>query len=326
MKKPLFLAKKSLGQNFLRSKGALQKIVEAADLKMCDVVLEAGPGEGVLTEELLKRAGKVIAVEKDDRLIPFLSQKFSSDISSGKLNLFNLDVLDFPPSGYTLVPSGYKLVANLPYYITGQFLKKFLQNVPPPSKMVLLLQKEVAKRIIANDGKNSILSISVKAYGEPKYIETVPAGAFSPAPKVDSAIILIDKISKNFFTEIKSVQPVSFLTGTVRSFALADSGGKSLAKLLKVASHPRRRESRLYDNGVDSRIRGNDRKRNLNLNEEKFFEIVKKGFSHKRKLLFSNLEIPKEEAEKISAELNIPLKARAEDLSLEEWGNLATRV
>jgi 16S rRNA (adenine1518-N6/adenine1519-N6)-dimethyltransferase len=218
-------AKKSLGQNFLRSKGALMKIVETADLKLDDIVLEVGPGEGILTEAILRKAGKVIAVEKDNRLIPILEQKFSSEISSGKLLLVHGDILEFSLSSYQLpathsTSSGqasYKLIANIPYYITGQLLRKFLESDNQPSRMVLLLQKEVAKRIVSGNNpallklrrtsptspiknlglrgtKESILSISVKAYGAPKYIDTVKAECFTPKPKVDSAILLVENI------------------------------------------------------------------------------------------------------------------------------------
>lgn len=192
--------KKSLGQNFLKNKAVVVAMANRANLSPYDVVLEAGPGEGILTEELLKWAGKVIAVEKDNRLIPFLTQKFSSEISSGKLNLIHSDILHFDPLTYKLTNlKTYKLIANLPYYITGAFLKKFLSGNCQPSMMMLLLQKEVVKRIIARDGKESILSISVKAYGAPRLIKKVPAGSFAPAPKVDSAVLLIDNISKQFF-------------------------------------------------------------------------------------------------------------------------------
>ncbi|KKW22206.1 MAG: ribosomal RNA small subunit methyltransferase A [Candidatus Taylorbacteria bacterium RIFCSPHIGHO2_02_49_25] len=196
------LHKKSLGQHFLRSKAALFNIAEAANLSRADTALEVGPGEGTLTELLLARAGKVVAVEKDDRLMPILRQKFAADIASGKLHLIHADILSFSPSHYSLLATRYKIVANIPYYITGAFLKRFLQTeTRSPELMVLLLQKEVARRIVATDGKESILSMSVKAYGHPAYIGSVKAGAFSPPPKVDSAIIAIENISKSFFSD-----------------------------------------------------------------------------------------------------------------------------
>jgi 16S rRNA (adenine1518-N6/adenine1519-N6)-dimethyltransferase len=227
-------AKKSLGQHFLRSKGALEKIVGAARLAPTDTVLEVGPGEGVLTELLLERAGKVIAVEKDDRLIAVLQQKFASEIASGKFELIHGDILE-QNSEFRILNSGnYKIVANLPYYITGQFLRKFLEGTEcPPKMMVLLLQKEVARRIACLPRqagtrrrqvapKESVLSISVKAYGEPRYIATVKAGAFSPPPKVDSAILAIENISKEFFAE----------TDEKRFFGLLKKGFAHPRKLL----------------------------------------------------------------------------------------------
>ncbi len=190
--------KKSLGQNFLKSKHALRVIVDCAQISGSDVVLEVGPGKGALTKELLVNAKKVIAVEKDDLLIPLLQEMFAVQISEGKLALVHGDIMEM--SRETLGVGGeYKLVANIPYYITGVLLRTFLSGARPPTRMVLMLQKEVARRIVANDKKESLLSLSVKAYGTPRYIETVKAMFFSPKPKVDSAILLIENISKKFF-------------------------------------------------------------------------------------------------------------------------------
>ena len=190
-------AKKSLGQNFLKSKEALRALVEAGKIEPTDTILEVGPGKGALTAELLKVAGKVIAIEKDHRLIEILREQFKNEIGSGKLEVIEGDVLEYNPS-----LSDYKIIANIPYYITGSFLQKFLESDNQPSKMVLMLQREVAQRIVAKDGKESILSISVKAYGTPRYVMTVKAKYFSPEPKVDSAIIAIENISKDFFKEV----------------------------------------------------------------------------------------------------------------------------
>jgi 16S rRNA (adenine1518-N6/adenine1519-N6)-dimethyltransferase len=187
-------AKKSLGQHFLRSERALNTIIESAKLDEEDLVLEIGPGQGVLTEKLLQRAGKVIAIEKDDGLYDFLQEKFKNEIGNQGLTLVHEDILNF-----SSLNTPYKLVANIPYNLTGAILEKFLSTDREPALIVLLVQKEVAERIVARDGKESILSISVKAYGKPHYAEKVLAGSFVPAPKVDSAIITIEKISKNFF-------------------------------------------------------------------------------------------------------------------------------
>lgn len=195
-------AKKSLGQNFLNSDKALLDIVTAAEVNADDIVLEIGPGKGILTEKLIFFAGKVVAVEKDDELYEFLKQKFGKEIEAGKLDLIHGDILEFDPSVMKFYSDfNFKIVANIPYNITGAIFKKFLSAEFQPELMVLLVQKEVAERI-AKEKKGSILSLSVKAYGKPKYISTVKAGSFVPAPKVDSAVLLIENISKNFFKEI----------------------------------------------------------------------------------------------------------------------------
>lgn len=205
-------AKKSLGQNFLTSRGVARDIVVAAHITLDDTVLEIGPGKGFLTEGLLQKAGKVIAVEKDVRMIEYLKDKFAEEIESGKLQLVHEDILYFDPPHYRLQANSYKLVANIPYYITGEIMRMFLSGDIQPSHMVLMVQKEVAERIVARppargaragDRKESILSMSVRAYGTPRYIQKVPARYFSPKPKVDSAVLLIENISKNNFKNKK---------------------------------------------------------------------------------------------------------------------------
>lgn len=193
-------AKKSLGQHFLRSEKALRAIVQAGDINQGDTVVEIGPGTGALTARILGTDAKVIAIEKDDSLYELLKEKFSQEIKKGRLNLIRQDILDFDPSVLKFYQDfSYKIIANIPYNITGAILKKFLGADCQPKMMVLLVQKEVAKRIIAKNKKESILSVSIKAYGAPKFIETVKAGSFAPRPKVDSAIIVIENISKKKF-------------------------------------------------------------------------------------------------------------------------------
>lgn len=192
-------AKKSLGQHFLTSTAARAHMIDAADVNGDDIVVEIGPGRGFLTESLLLFAGKVIALEKDMGMIPVLSEKFKKYIESDRLEILERDVLEFDPAVLSFYNHSYKVVANIPYYITGAIIKQFLSAAHQPTSMTLLVQKEVADRIIARDGKESILSVSVKAYGTPKYVSTVKAGSFNPAPKVDSAILHIGNISKNFF-------------------------------------------------------------------------------------------------------------------------------
>lgn len=196
-------AKKSMGQNFLKSKEALFKMCEASSLNEKDVVVEIGPGKGALTEKLLEKASKVFAIEKDRDLIELLTEKFSLEIKNKKLILLNEDILFFDPQTYNLKEGEYKIIANIPYNITGLIIRRFLSVVNKPSDMTLLVQKEVAERIVARDNKESILSLSVKAYGTPKYIMKVHKRFFSPEPKVDSAIISIGNISNNFFKNKK---------------------------------------------------------------------------------------------------------------------------
>jgi len=269
--------KKSLGQNFLKSEKVAEEIVSAGEVCPDDIVLEVGPGKGILTEKLLEKAKKVIAVEKDEELVYFLSQKFSEEIKNEKLELISGDILHLEAK----LPSEYKIIANIPYYITSHLLRTFLESDCQPSLMVLMIQKEVAERIVGAKrkakrnfsrftlprsgvgsdasqnfalpfSKESLLSISVKAYGRPEIIRYAPAGYFSPAPKVDSAVIKISGISKKFFQDI---------------------------------------------------------------GEKKFFETVKKGFSQKRKMLINNLKAQKD----YFTACNIGEKARAENLSLEQW-------
>lgn len=200
-------AKKSLGQNFLKSEGILRQIVEAGNVKQTDIVLEIGPGKGALTEKLLENALKVVAVEKDRELFAFLGEKFAKEIENGKFELIEDDILEFLPENHNLKTKKFKIVANIPYNITGAILKKFLTSENQPENMTLLVQKEVAQRIVGHGSnpstklrvKESLLSISVKAYGNPKMMFKVPARFFKPAPKVDSAVIHISDISKAFF-------------------------------------------------------------------------------------------------------------------------------
>jgi len=186
-------AKKSLGQHFLIDSGILRKIVEAAELSPQDVVIEVGPGLGVLTSELAKRAGRVIAVELDDNLSALLGQTLSW---ATNLTIVHDDVLKIKPSALLAkagVPArcGYKVVANLPYYITSAVLRHFLEGDARPGVMVVMVQKEVARAITAAPGEMSLLSVAVQFYGEARIASSVSAHSFFPAPKVDSAILKI---------------------------------------------------------------------------------------------------------------------------------------
>ncbi len=188
-------AKKSLGQNFLMHAQTAERIVRAAGVGKTDTVLEIGPGTGMLTRVLLAGAGRVIAIEKDDELVPVLSDTFSAALASGQLTLIHGDALSFDTRS---INGPYHLVANIPYYITGELIRTFLAAPHKPASITLLVQKEVAERI-ARSKKESMLSLSVKAYGTPSYEFTVPRGAFKPAPSVDSAVLTVRDIRQDAF-------------------------------------------------------------------------------------------------------------------------------
>lgn len=251
--------KKSLGQNFLQDLSVVKKIIQSANLQPDDVVLEVGPGKGILTQELAKRAQKVIAVEIDQELVAYLTEKFKNN---PKVEIISGDILKINFSSLIGQYSGYKVIANLPYYITSAIIRLFLESPAPPAEMILMVQKEVAKRIVAPPGKMSLLSVSVQYYSAPKLLFTVDRTAFSPAPEVDSAIIKISNII------------------------------------------PRQ-----------------------NSDPKKLFQVVRAGFSAKRKLLLNNLansfHLEKKEAEKRLSATGISLKARAQELSVEDWGRLS---
>jgi 16S rRNA (adenine1518-N6/adenine1519-N6)-dimethyltransferase len=179
-------ARKGLGQHFLIDGEVLKNITSAAELTSTDTIIEVGPGLGVLTRELAQRAGRVIAIELDNKLAALLKQTLAP---FNNVTIINDDVLKLEPAS---LAADYKVVANLPYYITSPVLRHFLEASIKPKVMILMVQKEVAEAIVAKPGEMSILSVSVQLYGEPKLISYVPAGCFYPPPKVDSAIVRID--------------------------------------------------------------------------------------------------------------------------------------
>ena len=190
--------KKSLGQHFLHNRHYLEMVADAASIERGGVVLEIGPGEGALTSVLLERGANVVALEKDARLIGLLREKFAGET----FEVIEGDALLFDISNTLPKAKKFKVVGNVPYYITGALFKKFMSDNLQPQTLVFLIQKEVAERI-ARSKKESILSLSIKAYGTPTYIKSVPAGAFVPPPKVDSAILLVSDISRKNFKNKK---------------------------------------------------------------------------------------------------------------------------
>lgn len=181
-------AQKGLGQNFLQDPLALEEIVAAAQIQPADSVLEIGPGLGSLTRYLAASARNVIAVELDENLIPPLKDVLTP---YQNVHIIHGDILKLSPKDL-INENNYLVVANIPYYITSAVTRHLLESEPKPRRMVLTLQKEVAQRICAKPGDMSLLALSVQVYGAPRIAAHIPAEAFFPAPKVDSAVLVID--------------------------------------------------------------------------------------------------------------------------------------
>jgi 16S rRNA (adenine1518-N6/adenine1519-N6)-dimethyltransferase len=181
-------AHKSLGQNFLQDPLALEQIVSAAEIQPTDTVLEIGPGLGSLTRYLAVAAKEVVAVELDPSLLPPLNAVLTS---YPNIRLIHGDILKLSPKDL-IAEKDYIVAANIPYYITSAVIRHLLENDPKPRRIVLTLQKEVAERICAKPGDLSLLALSVQVYGEPRIAARIPAEAFFPAPKVDSAVLRVD--------------------------------------------------------------------------------------------------------------------------------------
>ncbi len=182
-------ARKSLGQHFLIDETILKTIIEIAELSPEDTIIEVGPGLGVLTIELAQRAGDVIAVELDTKLASLLNRRLSS---MSNVRVINADILKVSPPQLLEGQRSYKVVANLPYYITSPVLRYFVEASPKPSLMVVMVQKEVGEAIVAGPGKMSLLAVSLQVYSKPKVVSYVPAQSFYPPPRVDSVILRFD--------------------------------------------------------------------------------------------------------------------------------------
>jgi 16S rRNA (adenine1518-N6/adenine1519-N6)-dimethyltransferase len=203
--------KKSLGQHFLIDEQHLAHIIAAADLTPDDTVLEIGPGLGILTRRLAAQTGRLIAVELDDRLITILRAQFATQ---PHVQIIHGDILELDPAELVhateivnrkskiVNQKSYKVVANLPYYITSAVIRHLLEATHPPQRAVLMLQKEVAERICAEPGDMSLLAISVQFYAQPALVHQVPASAFYPRPKVDSAVLRLDVLPQPVVPDI----------------------------------------------------------------------------------------------------------------------------
>lgn len=247
---------KRLGQHWLDDEATIRAICDAAELTGDDTVLEIGPGQGSLTRHLIKRAKKVVAVEIDPQLT-------AKQRGAPNLEVIEADILKFD---LAKLPTVYKVVANIPYYLTSNLLRKLAESVNPPQMMVLLVQKEVAERIAAGPGQMSLLAVSVQLYYHVKLGRVVSAELFQPPPKVDSQVIILRR---------HSLSPIGY--------------------------DP-------MDGEFDS---------------QKFFQLVKAGFSERRKKLRSSLAgglgLSKEQAEDILKQAGVSSDSRAQELSLEQW-------
>lgn len=248
--------KKSLGQHWLTDIEALEAIAEAAEIKPTDTILEIGPGLGHLTHYLVRQARHVIAVEKDEDLARNLKKSFKGSL----LQVIAADILKFDLNS---LPASYKVVANIPYYLTSNLLRSLSESANPPHMMVLLVQQEVAERICAQAGDMSILAISVQLFYNCQPGVRVPADKFTPPPKVDSQAVVLTRHAKPLFKE---------------------------------------------------------------LDTEKFFRVVKAGFSEKRKKLRGSLagglHLSKAEADELLKKAGIDGNLRAQNLSLQDWCKL----
>ena len=211
--------KKSLGQNFLVEPAGLRKVIEAAGIQKDDQVLEIGAGLGSLTVLLAQSARSVVAVEIDRELIPPL-QKALEKYSN--VHVIHGDILRQNPDSLGL-EARYLVVANIPYYISSAILRHLLTAKQKPTRMILTVQKEVAERVCATQGKQSLLSLSVQVFGEPRLAGIIPAGSFLPAPEVDSAILVIDLFP----------QPAIPEEDLDRFFSLAKAGFSQKRKTLR---------------------------------------------------------------------------------------------
>lgn len=268
---PVHHPKKSLAQNFLVDDTHRDRIIAAADLTPADTVLEIGPGRGVLTHRLAQQAGYVVAVELDNRLIDPLRHAFAGQphVTIVHGDILALDPVELigrrgsAPTPQALPPTPYKVVANLPYYITSAVLRHILEARVRPTLAVIMVQKEVAERICAAPGAMSLLAVSVQFYAEPRIVDRVPASAFRPRPKVDSAVLRLDVRPQLAVTEVAP---------------------------------------------------------------DRFFHIVRAGFSQKRKqlrnTLSAGLRLPKTVTDGALHSAGIDPTRRAETLALAEWGAL----
>jgi 16S rRNA (adenine1518-N6/adenine1519-N6)-dimethyltransferase len=216
---------KGLGQNFLIDEAALQRVVDAAELQPEEAVLEIGPGLGSLTRLLATACRRVVAVELDAALIPALQEMLAAypNVQIVQGDILALDPVMLMREDEARTAPDYCVVANIPYYITSALIRHLLETRQPPRKLALTVQREVAERICAAPGELSLLALSVQVYGLPRVATRIPAGAFYPPPKVDSAVIRVDLYD----------QPRIPAAGLERFFILAKAGFSQKRKMLR---------------------------------------------------------------------------------------------
>ncbi|MBI2054681.1 MAG: ribosomal RNA small subunit methyltransferase A [Candidatus Sungbacteria bacterium] len=246
---------KLLGQNFLVDENILKKIVDVANIKPDETILEIGPGLGELTFELAQRAKKVIAVEKDRTLFEILKNEIAKrginphtkDFGVGVKNIELIcgDVLRIDMGIFARI-SPYHVVANIPYYLTARVIRKLLEEVEQPQSIMLTVQKEVAERITAKPPEMNLLALAVQVYGEPKIIFPISKSAFWPEPEVDSAVIAIENISR-------------------QKFIKAEVGEKLFFKIIRAAFQGKRK------------VLANSLSHNLKINKEKVDSLIKQA-------------------------------------------------
>lgn len=213
-------AKKSLGQHFLTCAWVLDALIKGAELIADDTVLEIGPGTGILTEALARHSKKIIAVEKDEALAAQLGERLKEK------NILNVevitgDILEILPSlfsTYNLQTNSYKLISNLPYYLTARLMRTLFEQDSLPSTIVVTVQREVAERIVARPPKMSLLSLSIQVFGKTEILRRIPRSCFSPPPRVESAILKVSSISRDFF-DSRRITPEDFFRVLRSAFA-----------------------------------------------------------------------------------------------------------
>jgi 16S rRNA (adenine1518-N6/adenine1519-N6)-dimethyltransferase len=244
-------AHKGLGQNFLQDPLALEQIVSAAEIQPIDTVLEIGPGLGSLTRYLAFSAKEVVAVELDKNLIPPLQGVLAP---YENVRILQGDILKLSPKEF-IAEDNYLVVANIPYYITSAVIRHLLESESKPRRIVLTVQKEVDQRICAKPGDMSLLALSVQVYGKPRVVAQIPADAFFPAPKVDSAVLVIDiypkplieeELLETFFSLVKAgfSQKRKTLRNSL-SAGLHISSADAAARLTRANIDPQRRAESL---------------------------------------------------------------------------------